>query len=144
MAELKTRQTDADVNEFIKSFANTEQKREDSFELVKLMQEVTGHPPKMWGASIIGFGQYHYKSDRSRQEGDWPLVGFSPRKAAISLYVYSGDPVHEYLLKDLGKYKMGKACIYVKKLSDIDLNALKRIIRATIDYLEEKYSHTQQ
>ncbi len=144
MAELKTRQTDADVNEFIKSFANTEQKREDSFELVKLMQEVTGHPPKMWGASIIGFGQYHYKSDRSRQEGDWPLVGFSPRKAAISLYVYSGDPVHEHLLKDLGKYKMGKACIYVKKLSDIDLNALKRIIRATIDYLEEKYGSAQQ
>ncbi|MBM4236257.1 MAG: DUF1801 domain-containing protein [Firmicutes bacterium] len=144
MAEIKTRQTDADVNEFIKTFANTEQKREDSFELVKLMQEVTGHPPKMWGASIIGFGKYHYKSDRSRQEGDWPLVGFSPRKAAISLYVFTGDPDHAYLLKDLGKYKMGKACIYVKKLSDIDLNALKRIIRATIDYLEERYGHTQQ
>jgi len=138
MAELKTRQHDADVFEFIADFANTEQKRKDSLELVKLMQEVTGQPPKMWGPSIIGFGSYHYKSNRSKQEGDWFLVGFSPRKAAISLYVFSGNPEHEYLLKDLGKYRMGKACIYVNKLSDIDLEALKRLMCATIDYLEKK------
>lgn len=139
MAKLKTRQHDADVFEFINEFANTEQKRKDSYELVKLMQEVTGQPPKMWGPSIIGFGSYHYKYDRSRQEGDWPLIGFSPRKAAISLYVFTGAPEHEYLLKDLGTYKMGKACIYVKKLSDIDLKALERLMRTTIQYLEEKY-----
>jgi len=139
MAELKTKQHDADVFEFINNFANTEQKREDSYELVKLMQEVTGRPPKMWGPSIIGFGSYHYKSDRSRQEGDWPLVGFSPRKAAISLYVFSGCPDHEHLLEGLGKYTIGKSCIYIKKLADIDLEALKRIMCATIDSLEAEY-----
>lgn len=143
MAELKTKQHDADVFEFITTFANSEQKRKDSIELVKLMQEVTGQPPKMWGPSMIGFGSYHYKSDRSRQEGDWPLVAFSPRKAAISLYVYSGNPEHEQLLKGLGKYTIGKACIYVKKLSDIDLDALKRLMRANIDFLVDKYDHNQ-
>ena len=90
MGELKTKQYDGDVFEFINPFANTEQKRKDSYELVEFMQKVTGYPPKMWGPSIIGFGSYHYKSKRSIQEGDWPLVGFSPRKAAISLYVFSG------------------------------------------------------
>jgi len=144
MADLKTKQHDADVFEFIKAFVDSEQKREDSFELVKLMQEFTGYPPKMWGPSMIGFGRYHYKSDRSMQEGDWPLVGFSPRKAAISLYVYSGSPVHAYLLEGLGKYKIGKACIYIKKLSDIDLVALKRLMRATIDFLEEIYGRNIQ
>ncbi len=140
MAELKTQQNNANVEDFINSFANTEQKRNDSFELLKLMQDFTGYEPKMWGTSIIGFGSYHYKSERSRQEGDWPLVGFSPRKAAISLYVYSGMPEHEHLLQDLGKFKMGKACIYVKKLSDINPEALKKIMKATIDFLQTKYS----
>ena len=139
MAELKTKQTNADVTEFINSFANTEQKKKDSFELVKLMQDFTGHEPKMWGDSIIGFGSYHYKSERSRQEGDWPLVGFSPRKTAISLYVFSGMPEHEHLLKDLGKFKKGAACIYVKKLSDINTDVLKNIMKATIDFLKAKY-----
>ncbi|WP_118196566.1 DUF1801 domain-containing protein [Albibacterium indicum] len=140
MAEIKTKQTDADVREFIESFANTEQKKQDSFELVKLMQDFTGYEPKMWGPSIIGFGKYHYKSERSLQEGDWPLVGFSPRKAAISLYVYSGGAGQEELLKDLGKYKMGKGCIYVKKLSDINQDVLKKIMKSTIDFLQAKYS----
>jgi hypothetical protein len=139
MAELKTKQTNANVGDFIKAFADSEQKRKDSFELVKLMQDFTGFKPKMWGPSIIGFGSYHYKSERSSQEGDWPLIGFSPRKAAISLYVYTGAKEHEYLLKDLGKFKMGKACIYVKKLSDINLDVLKKIMKATIDYLQTKY-----
>ena len=139
MAELKTKQTNEDVIAFIKSFADTEQKRQDSYELLKLMQDFTGSEPKMWGASIIGFGMYHYKSERSRQEGDWPLIGFSPRKAAISLYVYTGMPEHEYLLNDLGKFKMGKACIYVKKLSDINQEALKKLMGATIEFLQSKY-----
>ncbi len=91
MAEIKTKQNDADINEFVNTFADTEEKRKDSFELIKLMRDFTGHEPKMWGPSIIGFGSYHYKSERSRQEGDWPLIGFSPRKAAISLYVYTGS-----------------------------------------------------
>lgn len=139
MAELKTKQNDAGVHEFINSFADTEQKRKDSFEILKLMQDLTGHEPKMWGGSIIGFGQYHYKSERSRQEGDWPLVGFSPRKAAISLYVYSGCAGQDELLKDLGKFKMGKACIYIKKFSDINQEALKKLIKSTVDFLQTKY-----
>ena len=140
MAELKTKQNDANVHEFINSFADTEQKRKDSFEILKLMQDVTGYEPKMWGGSIIGFGQYHYKSERSRQEGDWLLVGFSPRKAAISLYVYSGCSGQEDLLKELGKFKMGKACIYVKKLSDINQETLKKLMKSTIEYLQSRHS----
>lgn len=139
MAVLKTKQTVLDVNEFINSFADTEQKRKDSFVLLNLMKELTGAEPKMWGPSIIGFGSYHYKSEKSRQEGDWPLVGFSPRKAAISLYVYTAAKEHEHLLVGLGKFKMGKACIYVKKLSDIDQDALKKIAKETIKFLRSKY-----
>jgi hypothetical protein len=138
MAELKTKQNEADVHEFINSFADTEQKRKDSFEILKLMQDFTGYEPKMWGPSIIGFGSYHYKSERSRQEGDWPLVGFSPRKAAISLYVYAGAPGQEDLLKELGKFKMGKACIYVKKLSDINQDTLKKLMQTSIEFLQSK------
>jgi hypothetical protein len=139
MTELKTKQTNADVSEFIREFADTEQKQKDSFELVKLMQDFTGFEPKMWGPSIIGFGSYHYKSERSRQEGDWPLVGFSPRKAAISLYIMSWGTDQEHLLQGLGKFKMGKGCIYIKKLSDINQEVLKKLMKATIDHLQAKY-----
>lgn len=140
MAELKTKQNDTDVHDFINSFADTEQKRKDSFEILKLMQDFTGYAPKMWGASIIGFGSYHYKSERSRQEGDWPLVGFSPRKKAISMYVYTGCSGQEDLLKELGTFKMGKACIYIKTLSDINQDTLKKLIKTTIDFLQSKHS----
>ncbi|WP_353129114.1 DUF1801 domain-containing protein [Parapedobacter pyrenivorans] len=139
MAEIKTKQNDTDVHEFINVFADSEQKKKDSFEILKLMQEVTGYTPKMWGPSIIGFGSYHYKSERSRQEGDWPLVGFSPRKAAISLYVYAGCPGQDDLLKELGKFKMGKACIYVKKFADINAETLKKLMVSTINFLQSKY-----
>ncbi len=139
MAELKTKKNNADVSEFINSFADTEQKRKDSFELLKLMHEFTGFEPKMWGASMIGFGQYHYKSERSSMEGDWLLVGFSPRKAAISLYVYTGAPEHGHLLEGLGKFKKGAACIYVKKLSDINQDALKQLMKTTIEFLQARH-----
>lgn len=139
MAEIKTKVNDADVSDFINSFANTEQKKKDSFEIVKLMQDLTGYEAKMWGNSIIGFGSYHYKSEKSRQEGDWPLVGFSPRKSAISLYVYSTCAGQDELLKELGKFKMGKACIYIKKLSDINQETLKKLIQSTIKFLQSKY-----
>ncbi|MGB4016817.1 DUF1801 domain-containing protein [Petrimonas mucosa] len=139
MAELKTREHDGDVAHFIRNHADTEQKLDDSFALLELMREATGYEPKMWGDSIIGFGKYHYKSERSRQEGDWMLVGFSPRKAAISLYVYAGTPEQEQLLARLGKFKMGKGCIYVKRLSDIDPDLLRKIIRSTVSFLEETY-----
>lgn len=139
MAALKTKQNDASVSEFINAAADTEQKRKDSFEILQLMQDFTGYEPKMWGGSIIGFGHYHYKSERSTQEGDWPLVGFSPRKAAISLYVYNGYSGQDALLKDLGKFKMGKACIYIKKLSDINQETLKSLMKLTIEFLQSKY-----
>ena len=141
MAKNKTQTTDANVEDFINSFADTEQKRKDSFELIKLMQDFTGYEPKMYGPSIVGFGKYHYKYD-SGHEGDAPLVGFSPRKAAISLYVFTGYLGHseqEEMLKNLGKFKMGKACIYVKKLSDIDLEVLKKLMGSTIEFLQKKY-----
>lgn len=139
MAEIKTKQTEVNVAEFINAFTDNEQKRKDSFELIKLMQDITGYEPKMWGPSIIGFGVYHFKSERSSQEGDWPLVGFSPRKAAISLYVYTGVKEHEHLLEGLGKFKMGKACIYVKKLSDINQAVLRKMIAESIKFLRERY-----
>lgn len=139
MAELKTQQNDADVREFIHTFAASEQKRKDAFTLVEMMEQHTGYQPRMWGSSMIGFGSYHYKSERSRQEGDWFLVGFSPRKPAISLYVYTAIPEQDELLKELGKFKMGKSCIYVKNLEDIDLAVLKRIMSSTIAFLRKKY-----
>jgi hypothetical protein len=139
MAEIKTKQTDADVSEFINSFANTEQKKKDSFELVKIIQEHTSFEPKMWGPSIIGFGVYHYKSERSKQEGDWPLIGFSPRKAALTLYVYYGSEKNEQLIEKLGKFKKSKGCIYVNKLSDIDVEVMKEMITETIYQTKQKW-----
>lgn len=140
MAELKTKQTLQNVYEFINSYADTEQKKQDSFDLIQLMKATTGFDPKMWGDSIIGFGSYHYKSEKSRQEGDWPLVSFSPRKQAISLYVYTGNKMQNELLKKLGKFKMGKACIYIKRLSDINQETLKEIMKSTIVFLQSRYS----
>lgn len=139
MTELKTKQHDANVIDFIDSFTHTEKMKQDSVELLQLMQAVSGYEPKMWGNSIIGFGKYHYKSERSQQQGDWPLIGFSPRKAAISLYVYNGCDEQDELLKKLGKFKMGKACIYIKKLSDINKNVLAELIESTIRFLQNKY-----
>lgn len=139
MGEIKTKQTNADVSKFIRSFADSPQKIEDSFELLALMSKWTGFEPKMWGPSIIGFGKYHYKSERSNQEGDWPLVGFSPRKAAISLYVYTGAKEHEHLLEGLGKFKVARACIYIKKLADIDQKVLKKMIAESIKYTQKKF-----
>jgi len=138
MAKNKTAETTQNVIEFINSFTETAQKREDSFALLALMQEASGYVPKMWGPSIIGFGSYHYKYE-SGHEGDAPLVGFSPRKAAISLYIYTGLADQEPLLKELGKFKMAKACIYVKKLSDINELVLAEMIRTGISYLKMKY-----
>jgi len=139
MAEVKTKQTDADVYDFIDTFTATEQRRTDSLELVKLMQEFSGYQPKMWGPSIIGFGKYHFKSGKSSQQGDWPLVAFSPRKAALTLYVHTGAPEHEYLLKNLGKFTKSKGCIYVKKLSDLNITALKDLVTESIRYTRQKY-----
>jgi hypothetical protein len=138
MAKTKTQTTQANVLDFINSFANTEQKRQDSVDLVQLMQQTTGFEPKMWGPTIIGFGNYHYKYPSGHQ-GDAPIAGFSPRKAAISLYVFTGLEEHKHLLDGLGKFKIGKACIYINQLSDINRQQLIVIIQQTIAYLKEKY-----
>ena len=138
MAKNKTNETGKNVLDFINEYADTELKRKDSYELLQLMQNVSGYEPRMWGPTIIGFGQYHYKYG-SGHEGDAPLVGFSPRKAAISLYVFTGIKEHEHLLTNFGKFKMGKSCIYVKKLSDVDKEKLVVMIRETIHYLLSKY-----
>ncbi|MFT3747127.1 MAG: DUF1801 domain-containing protein [Agriterribacter sp.] len=138
MAKNKTTETDKSVIDFITKSADTGQKQKDSFELLELMEKASGFKPKMWGPSIIGFGSYHYKYD-SGHEGDAPLIGFSPRKAAISLYVFTGAKEHEHLLKDLGKFKMGKACIYVKQLSDINTKSLTALMKNNIAFLQSKY-----
>lgn len=138
MAKNKTQETTENVEEFIETFANTEQKKQDSFELIKLMQGATGLEPKMWGPSIIGFGSYHYKY-ASGHEGDAPLIGFSPRKSAISLYAFTGREEHEYLLENLGKFRKGKSCIYINKLSDIDQKELRKIMSETIKFLHSEY-----
>ncbi len=134
MANIKTKPTKASVTDFINTVENI-QKRKDSFELVKLMKEISGEEPYMFGSSIVGFGSYHYKYN-SGHEGDAPLIGFSPRKTAISLYAFTGLDEHKHLLDSLGKFKMGKACIYIKKLEDIDLQTLTKMMKQTITFLE--------
>ncbi|MCA1762908.1 MAG: DUF1801 domain-containing protein [Flavobacteriales bacterium] len=138
MAKNKTAPTGVNVVQFIDDFADTEQKKQDSYALLKIMKKISGCEPKMWGPSIIGFGRYHYKYP-SGHEGDAPLIGFSPRKTAISLYVFTGLDEHANLLENLGKFKKGRACIYVKKLADIDQKQLEMLIKKTIKYLDEKY-----
>lgn len=138
MAQNKTIETDASVVDFIHSFVEKEQKKTDSFQLIELMRTWSGFEPKMWGPSIIGFGSYHYKYASGR-EGDAPLIGFSPRKAALSLYVYSPVDEQKPLLDALGKFKMGKACIYVNKLADINIDVLEKMSTATIEYLNEHH-----
>ena len=138
MAENKTTERDADVNDFIDAFVDNEQKKIDCHELIELMKKWSGFEPKMWGPTIIEFGRYHYKY-ASGHEGDAPMLGFSPRKAQFSLYVYSQTSKSDKLLGSLGKYKMGKACIYVKKLADIDIKILEGLCKETIAYLEEHH-----
>jgi hypothetical protein len=134
----KTNETEISVTDFINSFVENDQKRHDSFQLIENMSQWSGCKPKMWGPSIIGFGSYHYKYE-SGHEGDMPLIGFSPRKAAFSLYVYSPTKDNKHLLEDFGKYKMGKSCIYIKKLPDINMSVLEKMCMATIDYLNEHH-----
>lgn len=126
MAELKTQKNDASVEGFLNRVEH-EQKRKDSFEILHMMREITGTEPKMWGDSIIGFGEYHYKYESGR-EGDWFIVGFSPRKQNISLYMTSGFKEREEILSRLGKHKTAKACLYINKLADVNVEVLKELI----------------
>ena len=126
MAENKTKQTVASVDSYLAAIKD-ETRREDCEALVKLMRKATKHFAKMWGSSIVGFGSYHYKYESGR-EGDMCLVGFSPRKSAISVYGLKAAPSHEELIPQLGKHKAGKGCLYIKSLSDIDLKVLEKLI----------------
>lgn len=134
----KTSENEVKVNDFIASYVEQEQKKIDSYKLIELMTEWSGFEPRMWGPSIIGFGRYHYKY-ASGHEGNAPLIAFSPRKAAFSLYVFSQTDENKHLLDDFGKFKMAKACIYVKKLSDINIAILEKMCRSTIAYLNEHH-----
>ncbi len=137
MSKNKTTETQASVTDFINAVEN-EVKRNDAFELLKIIQETTGFEPKMWGPSIIGFGSYHYKYE-SGHEGDAPLAGFSPRKTAMTVYFYLPEDEREELLTKLGKHTSSKACIYIKKLADIDIEILKKIILLSIAYTQKLY-----
>ena len=138
MAKNKTTETEADVYAFIEAFVDQEQKKKDARQLIDSVSEWSGFEPKMWGPTIIGFGSYHYRY-ASGHEGDAPLLGFSPRKAQFSLYVYSKTDKSDALLKELGKFKMGKACIYIKKLDDISIPVLKQLCEESIAYLNEHH-----
>lgn len=137
MAKNKTTETESSVIDFINAVEN-ETKRKDAFQLLSIIQELTGFEPKMWGPSIIGFGSYHYKYD-SGHEGDAPLAGFSPRKTAMTVYFYLPEENREELLSKLGKHTSSKACIYIKKLTDIEIEILKKIILLSIEYTQKLY-----
>jgi hypothetical protein len=130
MAELKTKLNDASVDEFIDNITD-EQRRADCRAALKLMKKVTGAKPKMWGATIVGFGSYHYKYASGR-EGDWFQVGFSPRKQNLTLYIMDGFAKYDELMAKLGKHKTGKSCLYVNKFADIDLAVLRELIEASV------------
>ena len=130
MAELKTKPTGQDVEQFLNAIPDERQRRE-SFTLLELMRGATGEEPRMWGSSIVGFGslQYSYASGRS---GDWFVTGFSPRKQNLTLYISGGFARHEALLEQLGKHSLGKGCLYIKRLEDVDMAALDELVRRTL------------
>ncbi|ARI77351.1 DUF1801 domain-containing protein [Halobacillus mangrovi] len=139
MYDLKTKENDNNVIEFIEA-VDPKKRKEDAYRLLDIFTETSGYPARIWGASIIGFGSYHYKYE-SGHEGDAPLVGFSPRKARISLYLAAGDPSRDELLNQLGKHKTGKACVYINKIDDIDIDVLMKLIIQSVNHLKKSYPH---
>jgi hypothetical protein len=135
--ELKTKVTDKSVEKFLDALEN-EQKRDDAYTILDMMQKATKEEAKMWGPSIIGFGRYHYKYD-SGHEGDMPLIGFSPRKPAHTLYILNDFEGYDELMAKLGKYKTSKACLYIKKLEDVDTKILNKLITLSVKYTKAKY-----
>lgn len=141
MVELKTKPNSSSVSDFIHSIEN-EVRRNDSLALLELFVKLTGEKPVMWGTGIIGFGSYHYKSQRSKQEGDWPLTGFSPRKQNLTVYIMPGFQDYAALLKNLGIYKKSVSCLYIKRLSDIHVSILSELIQQSVLDMKKKYSVT--
>ena len=135
MTELKTRPNDKNIIEFLNKVEN-KRRREDSFEILKLMREVTQEEPIMWGDSIVGFGNYHYKYASGR-EADWLQIGFSPRKQYFTVYIMDGFEKYTELLDKLGKHKTGKSCLYINKLEDVSIPALKELMIESVKYIRE-------
>lgn len=133
----KTQANENSVSGFLEK-VEPQKRKEDAFVLLKIMEEISGEKAKMWGNSIIGFGTYHYKYESGR-EGDFLRIGFSPRKTALSVYIMSGFSKYDQLLDKLGKHKTGKACLYIKKLEDVDIAVLKELMKASLEYMKEKY-----
>ena len=131
MAELKTQPNEQSVDQFL-SAVESDEKRQDALTVLEIMKNITGEVPKMWGNSIIGFGNFHYKYDSGR-EGDWFVTGFSPRKQNLTIYLMSGFGGKDRLLDQLGKHKIGKGCLYIKKLEDVQLDTLKELIRNSVE-----------
>ena len=136
MAELKTKQTEANVEDFLNCLPS-EQTRADCFEIVKIMTQATKEEPKMWGSSIIGFGSTHLKYASGR-ELDWMMVGFSPRKQNLTLYITGDLSLYTDLLEKLGKYKKGVGCLYIKRLQDVDIRVLKELIQRSVNAVTKK------
>lgn len=132
MASNKTVPNDSSVEDFLQGV--DEKRRDDCYAILNLMQEVTGEKPVMWGTSIVGFGSYHYKYESGR-EGDMILTGFSPRKQNLTLYIVSGFEQYEALLAKLGKFKIGKSCLYIKKMADVDTDALRELVRQSVEHV---------
>ena len=135
-AEVKTKVNEASVTDFLNSVED-EQKRKDSFEVLKLMKKLSKEDGKMWGGSIVGFGSYHYKGASGR-EGEWMLIGFSPRKQNITLYIMPGFERYPTLMKKLGKYSTGKSCLYIKRLSDVDVDVLKELMAESLKVMKKQ------
>ena len=135
MSELKTKKNNASVAAFLDGIEN-EKRRDDCRAVVKLMADVTGERPKMWGGSIIGFGSYHYKYASGR-DGDWMATGVSPRKQNLTLYIMTGFPRHDALMNKLGSYTTGKSCLYIKQLEDVDTGVLKRLVRESFKHVSK-------
>ena len=133
MAENKTQRNDGDVMAYLESVTN-KRRREDSLVVLDMMREITGEPPEMWGASIVGFGSYHYRYASGR-EGEFMIAGFAPRKQSLTLYIMGGHERHADLYARLGKHRLGSACLYINKLADVDLDVLRAIIAASVKYM---------
>ena len=137
MTENKTKSGKASVTAFLNGIED-KQKRSDAKKVSAMMREATGARAKMWGSSIVGFGEYHYKYESGR-EGDFMITGFSPRKQALTLYIMAGFSEYKSMMKQLGTFKTGKSCLYIKRLSDVDEKVLRRLIAASVEYMRKKY-----
>lgn len=137
MADLKTKKNNTSVTAFLNKVKN-KQRREDCFEVLELMKDITNEEPKMWGSSIVGFGSYHYVYASGR-EGDWMVTGFSPRAQSLTLYIMAGFDRYEELMQKLGKFKTGKSCLYLSKLEDVDQSVLKKLIKASVQHMKKRH-----